>query len=120
MKRLIFVNDDYKMNKYELEKFINILMLFDLLETYIPLISKQVDMDKLFFLLDKKFVTKNNNKIIYKNSFTKDNVEFIFNKNEILINNYLNDDSLKYIFYKISDNYLILDYWKWKIDLLII
>ena len=73
MKKLIFINDSFKMSKSQLEKFIYLLKEENLLKKNLPFIEKRVGIDELFFYLkDNISVSLKNNEILYNNVLTKE------------------------------------------------
>lgn len=110
MKRLIFINDHYQMNKKELNKFIYRLKEDGLLEKHLPYLTKKVTIDELLLCLrDNKNAFKQQNTINYKNRFTGEETKIIFSFNDIFFESNVNESSLEKYFYQLCNNFIFLD-----------
>ena len=87
MKQLIFINENYKLNQIELEKFIKYLSLNDLLMEYLPLIEEKISINELLLLIDKRYISFLDDKIIYDNRFSKEKIEIEIVEGKILLSN---------------------------------
>lgn len=120
MKMLLFINKNFKLNQIEVEKFINCLLLNEVLEEHLQFISEKVNLNELLSFIDQRYLINKDERIMYRNLFTSEEFIFYQNKGKIFIFGIEDDNSLKYIFYRISDNYVLIDYWKNYLLLLII
>ncbi len=110
MKRLIFINDHYQMNKKELNKFIYCLKEDELLEKHLPYLTKKVMIDELLSCLkDNKNVFRQQNIINYKNKFTGEVTRIVFSFNDIFFESNVNESSLEKYFYRLCDNFIFLN-----------
>ena len=112
MKQLIFINENYKLNQIELEKFIKYLSLNDLLMEYLPLIEEKISINELLLLIDKRYISFLDDKIIYDNRFSKEKIEIEIVEGKIFLSNLESNSPFRYFLYKICNNYIIIDYWK--------
>lgn len=107
-KEIILINDDFKLNKKELKEFIYLLKEENLLNEYLPLISKKINVEEFFCLVkDNNNFKKQNNEIIYHNDFSNEYTKIIINDKIIIESNVLNPYLEKY-FYFLTDNYIYI------------